>query len=59
LDRFKYINDTLGHVIGDQLLKLISERLLENMNAERNFAARMGGDEFINGFRCLSQTLKM
>jgi len=47
LDRFKYINDTLGHFIGDQLIKLISERLLESITDERHFAARMGGDEFM------------
>ncbi|MEH7255670.1 EAL domain-containing protein, partial [Neobacillus niacini] len=47
LDRFKYINDTLGHFIGDQLLKLISTRLVESIDKDRHFVARMGGDEFM------------
>ncbi|MEH7111307.1 EAL domain-containing protein [Neobacillus niacini] len=47
LDRFKYINDTLGHFIGDQVLKLISKRLLESLNQDCQYVARMGGDEFM------------
>jgi diguanylate cyclase (GGDEF)-like protein/PAS domain S-box-containing protein len=46
-DRFKYINDTLGHIVGDQLLKLISKRLQSSIDNERHFLARMGGDEFM------------
>ncbi|MFL0505338.1 EAL domain-containing protein [Ureibacillus sp. 179-F W5.1 NHS] len=46
LDRFKLINDTLGHFIGDELLKEIGKRILNNINQENHFAARMGGDEF-------------
>lgn len=45
LDRFKYINDTLGHFVGDELLKLISKRLKICLG-ENNFLARLGGDEF-------------
>ena len=45
LDRFKELNDTLGHTYGDTLLKLISQRLSpERLNCE--LIARMGGDEF-------------
>ncbi|GAA0361752.1 bifunctional diguanylate cyclase/phosphodiesterase [Bowmanella denitrificans] len=45
LDRFKDINDTLGHVTGDQLLQLIAERLA-NLQLSNLFPARLGGDEF-------------
>ncbi|TVY06697.1 putative bifunctional diguanylate cyclase/phosphodiesterase [Paenibacillus cremeus] len=46
LDRFKVINDTLGHHVGDQLLRLLAQRLQLYVN-ENSVAARFGGDEFI------------
>ena len=56
LDNFKNLNDTLGHDVGDQLLKRVAQRLLASVR-ESDVVARIGGDEFILLLEGLSEEI--
>ncbi|MBQ7146176.1 MAG: diguanylate cyclase [Lachnospiraceae bacterium] len=47
IDAFKYINDTYGHVEGDQALRITAQALRESVEPYHGFVSRFGGDEFL------------
>ncbi len=46
IDRFKHINDTCGHDVGDQVIRMFAQRVRQVLR-ESDFIARLGGDEFV------------
>uniref|UniRef100_E6Q2B4 GGDEF domain-containing protein n=1 Tax=mine drainage metagenome TaxID=410659 RepID=E6Q2B4_9ZZZZ len=56
-DRFKEVNDTFGHAVGDRVLQQMAELLRTHAVARTDFVARNGGDEFCAAFVGISKTL--
>ena len=54
LDRFKIINDTFGHLAGDELIRMVCAILQENIGDD-GFVARLGGDEFAVLIKCTGE----
>jgi len=66
IDHFKRVNDTYGHLIGDNVLKILSKLLIDSIKG-KDVAARFGGEEFIlvlpqtpaNGAHALSEQIRL
>ena len=54
LDRFKIVNDTFGHLAGDELIRMVCTILQENIGDD-GFVARLGGDEFAILLKCTGE----
>jgi diguanylate cyclase (GGDEF)-like protein len=46
IDHFKHVNDTFGHPVGDQVIKLVASTIQRNIRTEIDIPARYGGEEF-------------
>ena len=55
LDRFQQVNNTLGHLAGDQLLRLVAERLQDHFKDQDTFLAHWNGDKFVILLQHLTQ----
>lgn len=58
LDNFKPVNDTYGHAAGDELLRLLAQRLHDTLR-QTDFIARLGGDEFVLVFESLDNITQL
>ena len=56
IDRFKHVNDVLGHAFGDRLLGCVARRLDSGVMRERDTLARLGGDKFVVCLPCADGT---
>jgi len=54
LDRFKIVNDTFGHLAGDELIRMVWQLLHDNIG-DKGFVARLGGDEFAVLLKCTGE----
>ena len=54
IDRFKQINEALGHAFGDLILQIVANRLKESVPSHV-FVGRLTGDEFVIAYPCLDQ----
>ena len=63
IDRFKVINDTLGHAVGDELIKAVAQRLKKHLR-DTDTVARLGGDEYtvllqdVNGIESVTRVVE-